>query len=64
MMGKSVSVRLTEAELLMLRHAMRIGGEDGSLIPQTDSGDEDPVEAERYERVVRKINDALRKAQP
>lgn len=59
---RETSVRLTLAELLMVRHALAIGAEDGSLLPQLDSGDIDPEEEERYERIVRKIEAAIGKA--
>lgn len=60
-MRKTASVRLSFEELLMVRHALTIGAEDGSLIPQLDSGDPDPAEEERLDRIVKKINASLTK---
>jgi hypothetical protein len=58
-MAKQASVRLSEPEIHMLRRAMRIAGEDGSLIAQTGKGDAEPAEAEWYERIIRKLNEAM-----
>lgn len=44
---RQVSIRLSLKELLMLRHAISIGTEDGSLIGDLTNGDPDPEDIER-----------------
>lgn len=57
------SVRLTEAEIEMLLHAVNIASEDGSLYfgDEDDQGNIDPAALERSHRISRKLKEALSK---
>ena len=55
------SLKLTRLEIEMLSHAMTIAGEDGSLFNVNPDKDGQPsvVDMEGYERIARKLRDAL-----
>ena len=53
-MNEMANVRLTKEELLILRHAVRIGLEDGSLA-------DDIEDVERCNHIDRKLKAALRR---
>jgi len=63
-MSKSVSIRFTENELFMLRHAVQIGMEDVSLLDHDDEGNLILEEQERADRIYRKLTEAIQKVRP